>query len=177
MEPVEVARHAIVLVRVVPVLAQVTASHAQAPPQYSAEDLVWQPTAKGMTWLLSRLGVCLSNLVLVLQVSGRSVPVPLPSITGIDTPAVLNPGGGRPLAWWEILLMTLGCVLIFLCVLGLFRRRIYAKAAKRTGAFAAAKNIDARGVGWCARLGTLFSHGRTSPKRRRWRCVSRFGGI
>jgi hypothetical protein len=76
---------------------------------------------------------------------------------------VLNPGGRR-LAWWEILLMTLGCVLIFLCVLGLFRRRMRAKAAKRTAAFAAAKNIDARGVGWRARLGTLFSRGPRVPK-------------
>jgi len=51
---VEVARRAIVPVRVVPVPAQVTASHAQAPPPSSAEDLVSQPTAKGMTELLSR---------------------------------------------------------------------------------------------------------------------------
>jgi len=52
--PVEVARHAIVPVRVVPVPAQVTASLAQAPPQSSAEGLVSQPTAKGMTRLSSR---------------------------------------------------------------------------------------------------------------------------
>jgi len=60
--------------------------------------------------------------------------------------------------------MTLGCVLIFLCVLALFRRRMRTKAAKRTAAFAAAKNIDARGVGWRAKLGTLFSRGPRIPK-------------
>jgi len=116
------------------------------------------------TAVVPGLGVCLSDLVSVPQVSGSSVPVPLPSITGIDTPAVLNPGGGRRLAWWEILLMTLGCVLIFLCIVALFRRRMRAKAAKRTAAFAAAKNIDARGAGWRARLGTLFSRGPRVPK-------------
>lgn len=102
------------------------------------------------------LGVCLSDLVSVPQVSGTSVPIPLPTITGIDSPAAVN-SGGRRLAWWEILLMTLGCVFIFVCVLVLFRRRMRAKRAKRTAAFAAAKNIDARGAGWRAKLGSLFS--------------------
>ena len=60
--------------------------------------------------------------------------------------------------------MTLGCVLIFLCVLALFRKRMRAKRAKRTAEFAAAKNIDSRGVGWRARLGSLFSRGERIPK-------------
>lgn len=53
--------------------------------------------------------------------------------------------------------MTLGCVFIFVCVLALFRRRMRAKRAKRTAAFAEAKNIDARGAGWRQKLGSLFS--------------------
>jgi hypothetical protein len=66
--------------------------------------------------------------------------------------------------------MTLGCVFIFVCVLALFRRRMRAKRAKRTAAFAAAKNIDPRGVGWRAKLGSLlsslspFSRGPRVPK-------------
>ncbi|KAH9961080.1 hypothetical protein BC827DRAFT_1376453 [Russula dissimulans] len=53
--------------------------------------------------------------------------------------------------------MALGCVLIFLCVLALFRRRMRAKAAKCTAAFAAAKNIDARGGEWGGARGSARS--------------------
>ncbi len=60
--------------------------------------------------------------------------------------------------------MTLGCILIFLCVLALFRKRMRAKRAKRTAKFAAKKNIDGRGVGWRERLGFLFSRGQRIPK-------------
>jgi hypothetical protein len=60
--------------------------------------------------------------------------------------------------------MTLGCVFIFLCVLALFRRRMRGKRAKQTAEFAAAKNIDARGVGWRGKLGALFSRGPRIPK-------------
>jgi hypothetical protein len=116
------------------------------------------------TSVVPGLGVCLSDLVSVPQVSGTSVPIPLPSITGIDTPAVINTSKGRALAWWEILLMVLGCVLIFLCVLALFRRRMRAKRAQQTAAFAASKNIDARGAGWRARLASLFSRAPRVPK-------------
>ena len=111
------------------------------------------------TAVVPGLGVCLSDLVSVPQVSGTSVPIPLPSITGLNTPAVTNTVGGRALTWWEILLMVLGCVFIFLCVLALFRRRMRTKRAQRTAAFAASKNIDARGVGWRAKLVSLFSRG------------------
>jgi hypothetical protein len=72
--------------------------------------------------------------------------------------------GSRKLAWWEILLMVLGCVFIFVCILALFRRRMRAKRAKRTAAFAAAKNIDARGAGWRAKLFSLFSRQPRVPK-------------
>jgi hypothetical protein len=94
-------------------------------------------------------------------VSGTSV-IPLPSITGLDSPVTNT--GGRRLAWWEILLMVLGCTFIFLCVLALFRRRMRAKRAKRTAAFAVAKNIDARGVGWREKLFSLFSREPRIPK-------------
>jgi len=77
---------------------------------------------------------------------------------------VTNTSGGRALAWWEILLMVLGCVFIFLCVLALFRRRMRAKRAQKTAAFAASKNIDARGAGWRAKLISLFSRGPRVPK-------------
>jgi len=60
--------------------------------------------------------------------------------------------------------MTLGCVLIFLGVLALFRKRMRAKRAKRTAEFAAAKNIDSRGAGWREKLGSLFSRGARIPK-------------
>lgn len=60
--------------------------------------------------------------------------------------------------------MVLGCILIFLCVLALFRKRMRTKRAKRTAEFAAAKNIDPRGVGWREKLGSLFSRGARIPK-------------
>ena len=60
--------------------------------------------------------------------------------------------------------MVLGCTFIFLCVLALFRRRMRAKRAKRTAAFAAAKNIDTRGMGWRGKLFSLFSRGPRVPK-------------
>jgi hypothetical protein len=53
--------------------------------------------------------------------------------------------------------MFLGCVFIFVCILALFRRRMRAKRAKDTAAFAVAKNIDTRGVGWRAKFLALFS--------------------
>jgi len=113
------------------------------------------------TAVVPGLGACLSELVSVAQVSGTSVPVP--TITGLNTPAVIS-NGSRRLTWWEILLMTLGCVFIFVCVLALFRRRMRAKRAKRTAEFAVAKNIDARGVGWRGKLAALFSRGPRIPK-------------
>ncbi|KAI9451551.1 hypothetical protein BJY52DRAFT_1205898 [Lactarius psammicola] len=108
------------------------------------------------TAVIPGLGVCLSDLVSVPQVSGTSVPIPLPYLT--------STGGSRALTWWEILLMVLGCVFIFLCILALFRRRMRAKRAQQTAAFAVSKNIDARGVGWRAKLISLFSRGPRVPK-------------
>ena len=60
--------------------------------------------------------------------------------------------------------MVLGCVFIFLCILALFRRRMRKKRAQQTAAFAASKNIDARGAGWRARFASLFSRTPRVPK-------------
>ena len=60
--------------------------------------------------------------------------------------------------------MVLGCVFIFICILALFRRRMRAKRAQQTAAFAASKNIDARGAGWRAKFASLFSRGPRVPK-------------
>lgn len=84
------------------------------------------------------LGVCLSDLVIVPQASGTSPGTPLPS--GINTP--INTSTRRPLEWWEILLMALGCAFIFLIVLMCWRRRARKVRAKRTAAFASAKALD-----------------------------------
>jgi hypothetical protein len=62
----------------------------------------------------------------------------LPS--GINTP--INTSTRRPLEWWEILLMALGCAFIFLAVLMCWRRRARKLRAKRTAAFASAKALD-----------------------------------
>ncbi|KAJ7778743.1 insulin-like growth factor binding protein [Mycena maculata] len=106
------------------------------------------------------LGVCLSDLVLVppgavtngTTISAPTVPTPSPATTVT---------GARPLAWWEILLMTLGCAFIFLLVVMLWRRRARKQRAKQTAAFAAAKRLDPK-TSWRARLvrfgERLFGH-------------------
>ncbi|KAJ7897319.1 insulin-like growth factor binding protein [Mycena olivaceomarginata] len=69
--------------------------------------------------------------------------------------------GGRPLAWWEILLMALGCAFIFLIVLMCWRRRARNRRAKQTAAFAASKRLDPK-TSWRWRLlrfgEKLFGH-------------------
>jgi hypothetical protein len=100
------------------------------------------------------LGVCLSDLV--KAPSGTSA-TPLPSITGLATPVVV----ARRLAWWEILLMTLGCAFIFVCILMCWRYRARKKRAKQTARFVSAKALD-RKFNWrwrLARFGErLFGH-------------------
>lgn len=121
----------------------------------------------GSTNIASGLGVCLSDLVEVP--SPTNTMPPLPSITGLDTPAPANKttsSGSRALSWWEILLMTLGCAFIFAAVLMLWRRHARKKRAQRTALFASAKNLNNRG-GWRGRLvrfgERLFGHRRTHP--------------
>lgn len=117
------------------------------------------------TTIVSGLGVCLSELVLVPKPSGTSSSDPLPSITGVSDPTVATPqSNGRKLEWWQILLMALGCAFIFLVILMLWRRRARKQRAKRTAMFATAKNLAHRGS-WRYRLvrfgEKLFGHKRS----------------
>ncbi|KAF5318108.1 hypothetical protein D9619_012261 [Psilocybe cf. subviscida] len=84
------------------------------------------------------LGVCLSELVVVPTVSGTAAP--LPSITGLSDPIVINTRRG--LEWWQILLMALGCAFIFVVVVMCARRRAKNQRAKRTAMFAEAKRLN-----------------------------------
>nr|GAT50990.1 growth factor receptor domain-containing protein [Mycena chlorophos] len=68
------------------------------------------------------LGACLSEFVTVPSSSGAS---PLPSVSGLTTPTAST--GPRRLAWWEILLMALGCAFIFVVIVWLWRRRAQKK--------------------------------------------------
>ncbi|KDQ59747.1 hypothetical protein JAAARDRAFT_175248 [Jaapia argillacea MUCL 33604] len=97
------------------------------------------------TSVVPGLGVCLSELVAVPQVSGSSTPAPLPTITGLNSPTTVTTG--RPLAWWEILLMALGCAFIFLLFLMCWRRRARKNRAKQTAKFASAKQLNQK-TGW-----------------------------
>ncbi|KAK2465614.1 hypothetical protein APHAL10511_002506 [Amanita phalloides] len=88
-------------------------------------------------------GVCLSDLVIVPQGSQTNSLPPLPSVTGINNPTSVVVR--RPLTWWEILLMTLGCAFIFVVFLWLCRRRAKKRRAKQTAKFAASKGLDQKG--------------------------------
>lgn len=98
------------------------------------------------------LGVCLATLV-------AAAPVTVTSVPGEST-APSTSGSG--LSWWQILLMILGCVFIFLAFLMCCRRRARKQRAKRTQAFAANKQIVASKGSWkwrLVRLGErLFGH-------------------
>ncbi|KAJ7512376.1 TNFR/NGFR cysteine-rich region family protein [Mycena galericulata] len=104
------------------------------------------------------LGACLSELVDVATATEPGAS-PLPSATGIDAPTTVS-SSKRPLAWWEILLMALGCAFIFLVVVWLWRRRARKQRAQRTAQFAAQRKLDP--VGWRWRLlrfgEKLFGH-------------------
>ncbi|KIY48194.1 growth factor receptor domain-containing protein, partial [Fistulina hepatica ATCC 64428] len=78
--------------------------------------------------VIAGLGVCLESLFTYVDKS---------STKGIDTPTT-----SRSLAWWEILLMALGCAFIFMCVLWCWRRHARKQRAKRTRMFASAKDLD-----------------------------------
>lgn len=105
------------------------------------------------------LGVCLSDLIIVPQGSQTSSLPSLPSITGINEPTTVVVR--RPLTWWEILLMTLGCAFIFVVFLWLCRRKAKKRRAKRTAEFATSKGLD-RKQNWRWRLirfgEKLFGH-------------------
>lgn len=124
-------------------------------------------TCAASTSVVSGLGICLSDLVDVPTPSGTNTLPPLPSITGLDTPApsatTQVSTTKRSLAWWEILLMALGCAFIFVVILMLWRRHARKKRAKATAKFASTKNLH-RG-GWRYRLvrfgEKLFGHKRS----------------
>ncbi|EKM56090.1 uncharacterized protein PHACADRAFT_257156 [Phanerochaete carnosa HHB-10118-sp] len=102
-------------------------------------------TCQGSNSVVPGMGICLSDLVEVPTPSGTNSAVPLPTISGIDTPVSSTPpstGTTRPLAWWEILLMALGCAFIFLVILILWRRHARKKRAKATAMFANVKRLD-----------------------------------
>ncbi|KAF7348623.1 Extracellular matrix protein FRAS1 [Mycena venus] len=112
------------------------------------------------TSVVPGLGACLSELVFVPSPSSTDPgAAPLPSVSGIDAPtAIATPK--RALAWWEILLMALGCAFIFLVIVWLWRRRARKQRAERTARFAAQRQLDP--VGWRWRLlrfgEKLFGH-------------------
>ncbi|CAK5272781.1 unnamed protein product [Mycena citricolor] len=102
--------------------------------------------AAGCAAVVSGLGACLSELVDVPSVTSGS---PLPSASGIDAPTTGTANTTRRrLAWWEILLMVLGCVFILVMVLWLLRRR--AKNARAKNAHRDKPN------GLCGRLCDTF---------------------
>ena len=119
--------------------------------------------------VVAGLGVCLSDLV-VTQPSGTTNVPPLPSISGLDNPTVINTPSHR-LAWWQILLMALGCAFIFIVIIWLFRRHQRKKnAAKQAAEAQLAKGLlgaKKEKTGWrwkLIRFGEkLFCH---TPSRR-----------
>ncbi|KAF9492450.1 hypothetical protein BDN71DRAFT_1483789 [Pleurotus eryngii] len=139
----------------------------------------------GSLAVLPGLGVCLSELVSVPQPSGTNTAYPLPTITGLDTPTIINNSGRRVLEWWQILLMALGCAFIFLVIVWLFRWRARKARAKRTAAFAfvqggvppsaATAPSGGSGGGWKWRLvrwgEKLFGHRKSQPDLQNQRAV------
>ncbi|PFH53554.1 hypothetical protein AMATHDRAFT_73358 [Amanita thiersii Skay4041] len=129
---------------------------------------------QGSGGLISSLGVCFSNLVAIPEPTGTNSPhgpngssIPMPTITGLTEPISDDTKKIR-LAWWQILLMALGCAFILLVIILLWRRRARRQRSMRTAKFAQAKGIDGKwwwGHGWRARLARLF--GREGPRRRR----------
>ena len=122
-------------------------------------------SCKSSTSIVPGMGVCLSELVVVPEPSGTGNVPPLPSITGINSPAPTKSGSNR-LQWWQILLMALGCAFIFMLFLVCWRRRARKQRANKTKKFAIAKKLDDSGD-WKQRLvrfgERLFGH---TPKNR-----------
>ncbi|KAG5639183.1 hypothetical protein H0H81_006087 [Sphagnurus paluster] len=102
---------------------------------------------QGSSNVIPGLGVCLSELVQTATPSGTGAPA-LPSITGLTNPTSTST---RPLAWWEILLMALGCVFIVGLFLLCWRHRARRQRAQRTALFVSAKRLD-RNLTWRGRL-------------------------
>ena len=116
--------------------------------------------------VVAGLGVCLSDLV-VTQPSGTTNVPPLPSISGLNNPTVIT--SSHRLAWWQILLMALGCAFILIVIIWLFRRRQRKKRAKRAAQFGnKGFVVEKERTGWrwkLIRFGEkLFCH---TPSQRR----------
>jgi hypothetical protein len=106
------------------------------------------------TTVIPGLGLCLSDLVVVptASASGSATAAPLPTITGINSPTVIkDKDTGRRLAWWEILLMALGCAFIFLVILMCWRRRARRQRKLITARFAQSKALSPK-TSWRDRL-------------------------
>ena len=103
----------------------------------------------GSSDVIPGLGICLSDVVLS---NSKNSSAPIPSPTGLTDPTIINTHPS--LTWWEILLMALGCALILIVVLMLWRRRARKQRAKQTAMFASAKQLDG-GNGWRWRLEQL----------------------
>ena len=118
----------------------------------------------GSTGVVDGLGVCFSDLVAVPSSSTNGTP--LPTISGLTQP-VTTATRKVKLAWWEILLMALGCAFICLVFILLWRRRARRKRAQRTAMFARTKGMDGKWwwrTGWRARFAKLFGRGRTTDE-------------
>lgn len=114
----------------------------------------------GQQGVIPGLGLCLATLVV-------APPTPAPALPGISSPPTAQTpptaaAGGSGLPWWQILLMVLGCVFIFVAFLICCRRRARKNREKRTQAFAANKKIVASKGSWRWRLvrfgEKLFGH-------------------
>ena len=86
-------------------------------------------SCNAFTSVIPGLGVCLSDLVTVANPTSPT-PQPLPTLTTQHTgPA------RRSLAWWEILLMALGCAFIFVVILWLWRHHARKQRTQQTALF------------------------------------------
>ena len=116
--------------------------------------------------VVAGLGVCLSDLV-VTHPSGTVDVPPLPTISGLNDPTVITTPSHR-LAWWQILLMALGCAFILLLVIWLFRGHQRKKRENQGAQFAKGFGVKKERTGWrwkLIRFGEkLFCH---APSRRR----------
>ncbi|PBK76440.1 growth factor receptor domain-containing protein [Armillaria solidipes] len=135
--------------------------------QYLRSGTCVNANCTSSTSIVSGLGVCLSDLVLVTS-STSSSGSPVPSITGLSDPTVVRSTTNK-LTWWQILLMALGCAFIFLVIVYCWRRRARKQRAKQTALFASAKKLD-RSSNWRWRLvrfgEKLFGHRRSHRAQR-----------
>ncbi|KAJ7063671.1 insulin-like growth factor binding protein [Mycena amicta] len=115
-------------------------------------------TCNNSTSVIPGLGVCLSDLVHVTSTATNNGTISEPTK---PTPSPVLTTGARPLAWWEILLMALGCAFIFVLVLLCWRRRARNQRAKQTAAWASKKRLNPK-TNWRWRLvrfgEKLFGH-------------------